>query len=132
MTSVSCWADGCEWWEHDWCSRGAISISEDWECESFEPYRNFYTDSYYIACSKDGENYRKLVENGKKIEYNGFVFYTKDRINQYERYRLTEERTGYDVGEFRHLKSRWDTFLERVATYPDVLSYPLKEGEDTK
>ena len=132
MTSVGCWADECNWCENGWCKRGEITISEDWECESFEPYRNFYTDSYWIACCKDGEFYRNLVKNGKKIEYNGYVFYTKERITKDERYRLTEERTGYDVGEFRHLKGRWDTFLERVGDYPDVMTFPIYESEDTE
>lgn len=130
MTSVSCWADECKWCENGWCERGSISITEDLVCEDFESYRDSYTISYWIACSKDGEKYRKLVERGKRIEYSGYVFYTEDRITADESYRLTEERTGINVGEFRHLKGRWDIFVERLATYPNVSTYPIKEGSE--
>ena len=65
--------------------------------------------------------------NGEKIEYNGYVFYTEDRVTEAEEYSLTEERTGVCVGSFKRLKGRWEKFVEIVATYPDVLSYPIEE-----
>ena len=78
---------------------------------------------------KDGKPYRKLVEKGKKIEYNGYVFYTEEKITDDETYCLTEERTGINAGEFIRLKDqkRWESFLERVGTYPDVSTYPIEE-----
>lgn len=132
MTSVGCWADECKWCENGWCQRGSITISDDLECEDFESYRDSYTHSYWIACFKDGEKYRRLVKRGVRIEYSGYVFYTEDRITEDEAYNLTEERTGVRVGQFRLLKGRWDKFVELVATFPDVSTYPIKGSEDTE
>ena len=129
MMMVGCWLSECKWNKNGWCDRGSITIDELKECEDFEDYQDSYTDSFWKAFINDGKPYRKLVENGKKIEYNGYVFYTEEKITDYETYRLTEERTGLDVGEFGRLKvqSRWDKFVERVGTYPDVSTYPIKE-----
>lgn len=130
MTSVACWADNCKWMACGWCKRGSISISEDYECEDFEIYSHSYTDSYWIACLNGGEAQRKFVERGKKIEYNGFVFYTKDKITEIGDYWLTEARTGMGICQYNELEKRWDKFLERVDTYPDVMTLPIYESED--
>lgn len=129
--NVGCWLLKCKWNENGWCNRGSITIDELKECEDYEDYQDSYTDSFWKAFIENGEPYRKLVENGKKIEYNGYVFYTEQKITDYETYCLTEERTGLGVGEFGRLKvqSRWDKFLEMVGTYPDVSTYPIKKKE---
>ena len=126
---VSCWLSECKWCRDGWCQRGSITIDELKECEDFEDYRDSYTDTFWKAFIEDGKPYRRLAEKGKKIEYNGYLFYTEGRITDDENYRLTEERTGLDVGEFRRLKEqrRWELFVERVGTFPDVLTYPIKE-----
>lgn len=126
---VGCWLSECIWCKDGWCQRGMIIIDEFKECEAFEDYRDAYTDSYWVACKKDGKSYRRLVKQGKKIEYNGYVFYTDEKITDDETYYLTEGRTGILVGEFRKLKeqSRWDLFVERCGTFPDVLTLPVKD-----
>lgn len=131
MTSVSCWADNCKWCNHGWCNKGSISISEDYECEDFELYSYSYTDSYWIAKINDGVVQRKLIQRGKKIEYNGFVFYTKDKITDSGDYWLTEARTGMGVCRYNELEKRWDKFIEMVGDYPDVMTLPI-ESEDTE
>jgi Holliday junction resolvase RusA-like endonuclease len=50
MTQVFCEADDCKWCECGFCKRGEITINCAWECDSFESYRDSYTDSYYIVC----------------------------------------------------------------------------------
>lgn len=132
MMSVGCWVSECKWCENGWCQRGCITIGEDLECEDFENYRDSYTDSYWKACCEDGKTFRVLVKNGKKIEYNGFVFYTDNRITEDGYYFLTEERTGLGVCDFIRLKEqrRWEMFVDRVGTYPDVLTYPIKERSE--
>lgn len=127
---VGCWLSECKWCRNGWCQRGSITIDELKECEDFEDYRDSYTDSFWKAFIDDGKPFRRLVDNGKKIEYNGYVFYTDDRITDDENYNLTEERTGLNVGDFRRLKEpkRWELFVERVRTYPDVSTYPAKEA----
>lgn len=133
MTSVICFADDCKWCtEIGECQRGAITINGAWECEGFESYRDTYTDSFWIACLKDGEKYRRFVPNGKKIEYHGYLFYTEDKITDSGNYFLIEARTGIGVCRFNELEKRWDKFLERVNAYPDVSTYPIKESEDTE
>ena len=126
---VSCWLSECKWNNNGWCHRGSITIDELKECEDFEDYQDSYADSFWKTIIEDGKLMRKLVDNGKKIEYNGYVFYTEEKITEDENCSLTEERTGVGVGEFRRLKeqSRWKLFLERVGTYPDVSTYPIVE-----
>ena len=126
---VSCWLSECKWCEDGWCQRGSITIDELKECEDFEDYQDSYTDSFWKVMTKDGKCFRRLVDNGKKIEYNGYVFYTEEQITDDESYRLTEERTGVDAGEFRRLKeqSRWELFVDRIGTYPDVSTYPVEK-----
>lgn len=132
---VGCWLSECKWCKNGWCHRDTITIDELKECEDFEDYRDTYTDSFWKAIIDDGKPFRRLANKGKKIEYNGYVFYTEDRITDDENYDLTEERTGIGVSDFRRLKEpkRWELFVERVRTYPDVLTYPIEEkgGEQT-
>lgn len=126
--TVSCWLSECKWCRNGWCQRGSITIDELKECEDYEDYRDSYTDSFWKATIQDGKAYRKLVDNGKKIEYNGYVFYTEEKITDEEYFYITEERTGVDIGEFGKLKEqrRWNLFLERIGTYPDVSTYPIE------
>lgn len=129
MTSIGCWASECEYCEHGWCQRDMITISDDLECEDYKSYRGSYTDAYYKACyDEDGKKFRRLCKHGKKIEYNGYVFYTEDRITTDDFYFVTEERTGY-LALFRLIKDRWEKFVEICATLPDVSTYPIEEKE---
>ena len=132
MTSVGCWAEICKWCENGWCNRDMVTISEDYECEDFEIYSNSYKEPYWIACLDEGVAKRKFVERGKKLEYNGFVFYTKDKITQSGNYFLTEARTGMGVCPYYELEKRWDKFLEKIGNYPDVMTLPIYESEDTE
>ncbi len=129
MTSVSCWAGHCKWYINGWCTKGSIVISEDYECEDFEIYNYSYKDSYWYACLDDGIAKRKFAEKGKKIEHNGFVFYTRDKITESGDYFLTEARTGMGVCTYRELEKRWDKFVENIGTYPDVMTLPICESE---
>jgi hypothetical protein len=131
MTSVVCFADDCKWCsEIGECQRGAITINGAWECEGFESYRDSYTDSFWVCCLKEGEKYRRFRPQGKKVEYNGYLFYTQDKITDSGNYFLTEARTGIGVCRFNELEKRWDKFVERVGDYPDVMTLPIEsEGE---
>lgn len=133
MTSVICFCDDCIWCaENGECNRGAITINEAWECDCFESYRKNYTEPYYQAFYDDDGKPCRRLHHGKKIEYKGYVFYTEDKITDSGNYHVTEARTGIGSGIFNRLEGRWDIFLERVATYPDVSSYPIKESEVAK
>ena len=134
MTSVGCWNTECNWNKGGWCQRGMISISETLECEDFEDYRKSYTDQFWKACGKDGKSFRRLCEKGKKVEYNGYVFYTEDKIDDTEEYELTEERTGVFICSLARLKEpkRWDKFVSMNGTYPDVLTLPVVERSENE
>ena len=80
MTSVSCWCNDCRWEQHGCCNRGHIIISEDYECECYESYREEYKESFYKAYIKDGEKYRKLATNGKKSSITATYFTPKIRL----------------------------------------------------
>lgn len=128
---VSCWMTECEWNTAGWCQRGSITIDELKECEDFKDYTDSYEDHFWQACLEDGKPHRRFVDTGRKIEYNGYTFYTTSKITNDESYRVTEGRTGLDCGEFRKLKeqNRWESFVKRVGTFPDVSTYPIKEQE---
>lgn len=128
MTHVGCWLSECKWCENGWCNKEMITIDEDRECEDFVHFRAEYKHEYWIACYNDGKRFRRLIKRGYKIEYKGYIFYTEDKIDEYGTYRLTEERTGYSIGEFRTLESRWEKFLEIYPTIPDVMSYDTEEN----
>lgn len=126
MTNVGCWLSECKYCEDGWCTRGMITIGEDQECEDFMHFRDEYKHEYWIAVKPYGKDEisRRLIKKGERIEHNGYVFYTEDKIDREGTYRLTEERTGYSVGEYRTIEDRWAKFVEIEATLPDVLTYP--------
>lgn len=127
---VGCWNDDCRCNIGGWCDRNRITISETLECEDFDDYRKYYTDHFWKACEKGDKKFRRLCKEGKKIEYNGYAFYTEDKIDKTEEYNLTEERTGVFAGTLARLKEPkwWDIFVSRIGTYPDVLTLPIEEG----
>lgn len=127
MTDVGCWLSECKWCKNGWCQRGSITIAENLECEDFVHYADSkeYDEKHYIAVKVEGEA-AKAIKYGKKFEINGITFYTRDRTD-YDGYRLTHGRTGYDVGTKERLMSCWDKFLEYEKAIPDVETLPLAE-----
>lgn len=128
MTAVvGCWLSECIYCQHGWCNRGGIVIGEDRECQNFTHYIDTYTDSFWICCLSDGKKYRRLCKKGKKIEYNGYTFYTNEKITDDGYYWLTEARTGIAVCCYNQLEQRWDKFVSKIGDYPDVTDLPLEE-----
>lgn len=115
------------------CQRGVVSVGADYTygCDDYISYLDSdeYKEKFYKAVkTKDGE-FAKVVDYGKKIEFNGRVFFTTDRVdtgkvNEDESYSVTEERTGY-LMRFDMLKDCFEMFLEHEKKIPDVKSYPL-------
>ena len=116
------------------CLKDIVAVGEDYTygCEDYISYLDSdeYKEKFYKAVkTKDGK-VAKAVAYGKKIEFNGRVFFTTDRVNtggvnEDETYTVTEERTGYLIGSFAILKDRFEKFLEIEREIPDVDSYPL-------
>ena len=131
MATVVCFCDNCKWCNDEGrCSRNVVTIDFAGECDSYEDYSKDYTDPFYKAVYDDNKNPCRTLCYGKKIEYNGYVFYTEDKINKTGNYYLTEARTGVGAGPYCMLEDRWELFLERVNTYPDIMTLPLKESDD--
>lgn len=136
MTTVYCDYEDCIHYPDGECHRGSITVGEDYyaSCADFESYRDQkeYSYKYFMALKdKDGRVCRGEVYKAKRIEYNGFVFYTTDRTTDDERFFVTEERTGYGIGEFRRLKEmHWEKFIQMQAKLPDVKDYPIAEKDN--
>lgn len=115
------------------CQKDIVAVGNDYTygCKDYISYLDSdeYKEKFYKAVkTKDGELV-KVVDYGKKIEFNGRVFFTTDKVgtgkvNEDESYFVTEERTGY-LMSFDVLKDRFEMFLEREKKIPDVKSYPL-------
>ena len=132
MAIVYCENTDCKYYDTQSfnCTKDAVTIvyGSEYGCDDFEDYRKAeeYGEKYYIAVMVDGVK-AKAVQYGKKIEYNGRVFFTQDRVTYAETYTLTDKRTGYMVGAFvkLKLKDKWEKFLSAEKELPDVETYPL-------
>lgn len=115
------------------CQKDIVSVGEDYAygCDDYISYLDSdeYKEKFYKAVkTKDGK-VAKVIAYGKKIEFNGRVFFTTDKVdtggaNEDESYVVTEERTGYLIGTFAFAKDHFEKFLEREKEIPDVKSYP--------
>lgn len=116
------------------CQKDIVSVGEDYAygCDDYISYLDSdeYKEKFYKAIrTKDGK-VAKVIAYGKKIEFNGRVFFTTDKVDtggvdEDESYVVTEERTGYLIGTFAKVKDCFEKFLEREKEIPDVKSYPL-------
>ncbi len=131
MKTVLCCNYDCVYCDKRYqCQKDVITVGDDYQygCEDYLSYldTNEYKAMFYKAVkTKDGKTAR-AVDYGKKIEFNGRVFYTKDKVTEGdESYRLTDERTGLLLSSMAHLSDNYEKFLEREKEYPDVESLPL-------
>lgn len=116
------------------CSKDIVCVGDEYECgcEDYISYldsEEYQVKFYKAVKTKDGK-IAKAADKGKRIEYNGRVFYTREcvatnRLNEDESFTLTEERTGYFIGSFAHLKDRFEKFIEAESKIPDIKNYPL-------
>jgi hypothetical protein len=74
----------------------------------------------------------KAVDYGKKIELNGRVFFTQQKIMDDESHIVTDKRTGLLVRSIAWLKDNWDRFLELEKKAVDVDTLPLAEKRGGK
>ena len=132
MTTVCCENKDCIHLKDGFCQNNTILIGEDADegCFNFSSYLDTeeYSHTFYKAIL-DKNNVRGKAPHcrGKRIEYEGYVFYTTDKTDTGEAFRVTEERTGVNAGRFDWLKERFDLFEQRVKEYPDVKDLPLAE-----
>ena len=141
MTTVFCNNEDCIHCDdyNYTCKLQSIRIGEDIfaGCEDYESFRytKEYQTPYYVtvrAFDGNKETCAKVIRHGKQIEYNGYVFYTQDKVTESDFYYVTEKRTGYMCGQFFKLKekTRWEIFVEKAKKITDVASLPLAIFKD--
>ena len=118
------------------CNCESISISDENAdiCDKYESIYNTseYQQTYYKRVLTADKKVGALASKGKKIEYNGFVFFT-DSLPSDDIF-VTEERTGLGCGSFEKLKmpERWAKFVEIISKETSVNDYPLAVKIDGK
>ena len=135
MTFVSCTNTECIHCDNTdfHCTKSYITVGDDFDCgcSKLDPYYNYPDyDVKYYKCVKtnDGELGKRRCY-GKRIEYNGRVFFTSDRITDDGSYQLTDALTGYAVGMFKQLEQRFCKICEMAESIPNVETLPLAEWE---
>lgn len=137
MTTITCLCTSCTYNDyHGNCNLNDIEIDDVGACLNNKCYLDTeeYNDVFYAACTdldKEVEHLYREVRFGKRIEYNGFTFYTRDDIRG-GWYRLTEERTGLDCGTMERLEKRFDEFVELIKQRKDVMSLRVGTYDKSK
>lgn len=136
MTLVSCGNTECIHCDMTdfHCTKSYISVGDGFDCgcNDLEPYYNqpdFCVKYYKCVKTKNGE-LGKCKCYGKRIEFNGRVFFTSDRITDDGSYQLTEAVTGYAVGMFKQLDQRFCKMCEIAESIPNVETLPLAEWDN--
>ena len=136
MTFVSCTNIDCRYCDSSdfHCTKSSISVGDGFDsgCDDLEPYYNSaeYENKYYKCVKTKNDELGRCVCYGKRIEYNGRVFYTSDRITEDGAYKLTDAKTGYNAGEYSKLEQRFDKLCELAKKIPKVVSLPLVEWDN--
>lgn len=115
------------------CTRNSVYIDEDGECIDFEHFADCkeYSEPYYIAVKMKNGNSGKALKYGKKIEINGYTFFTRSNYKVFgELCKITEERTGALCGSIRQLKDIFEKFKELESKAPSCASFPLCEYDE--
>lgn len=132
MTTIYCGSTDCVHNGQFVCKREVITLAEEYDmmCSEYESYLDSkeYQNEYFIRVRTCDKKEGKGKKHGKKIEYNGFVFYT-DCAEWLGEVKVTEERTGLMCGDFEKLKTseRWEKFLKAMRVASDCAELPLVE-----
>jgi hypothetical protein len=106
-----------------------VSVGDDYTygCDDYECYLDSdeYREKFWKAVKTADNKTAKAVDYGKKVELNGRVFFTKDKILGDESHTITDKRTGFFVGTIAWLKDNWEKFLDREKKVLDVESLPI-------
>lgn len=129
MTRVYCTLTECVHNDGCMCERDVISIGEDYVmgCDDYEDYLDSedYQTEFFIRVMAADKKIARAKRKGKRIEYNGYVFYTEDKESP--EMSVTEEMTGLRIGRFRMLKDakNWNLFVENIPTFEPVTELPM-------
>lgn len=127
MTNILCRRHDCVWCDPDEhvCLNTLIAVNED-GCEDYDTIFDLpeYREKFWIAVGGGDKPMYRVEKMGKKIEYQGRVFYTTEQVDERGSYLVTDGITGAGCGTFARVKKKWDAILAKAAEYPDVMTYP--------
>ena len=138
MTRVYCYNDDCIHCDADTkiCACACISVGENesYGCNEYQCYLDTeeYGEDFYALVGKRGKVIGREKRKGKKIEYNGRIFYAREKVTENPNtwVNVTDAKTGLLVRLY-YVKDHWDKFIELADKQPDIESFPLVEmGED--
>lgn len=114
------------------CKAYIITIGEEWDegCSGYEDYRDQpdYQNEYWISIMiEPGKNAKAKQYYGKRIEYEGRVFYTRDRIEDPEHCNLTDAETGRGAGSLACLAEHFAQICVQAQKLPKVETLPEAE-----
>lgn len=130
MTSVYCYNYDCTHNDCDtgMCCLGMISVEGAAYngCNDYECYLDTkeYREEFYVLVGKRGKPSGREKRYGKKIEYNGRVFYSESKLRRDNHISVTDAKTGLAVN-YAYALDQWDKFIELADKQPDIESFPV-------
>lgn len=115
------------------CDLANVTISHiyDYGCSEYESYLDTpeYQNEFFKAVKACDGKPAKAKAKGKKIESDGYIFYTEDMCDDTDDYiTVTEERTGCNCGylhDLRNKPGRWERFEQLYPNTPSCADLPL-------
>lgn len=131
MTSIWCSNADCRYCSPytNQCEKNMVSVGDDYTygCDDYECYLDSdeYREKFWKAVRTIDKKAAKAVDYGKRIELNGRVFFTKEKIMDDESHTVTDQRTGLLARSPAWLKDNWEKFIELEKKIVDVESLPI-------
>ncbi len=130
MIEVLCRNDNCLYCDVNTghCRCPYIELDDKLTCESFEELTDEVWGKepiqFWIAVTRDGKPYRKLVR-GRKVTVCGEVFYTTYDLRYKDKYiGLTDPKTGYLLASPEVVEKNIEIIHKKQEEFPDVMTYP--------
>ena len=136
MTRVLCSNDDCIHCDvkTSHCNKGCILVSEGYfgGCSEYYHYLDTkeYNEEFYVLVGKRRKPQGREKRFGKKIEYNGRVFYSQEKVRDDMTCVVTDAKTGLAVKLYQ-IKENWEKFIELADKQPDIETFPVVvKGDD--
>lgn len=130
MTKVYCCNDDCIHCDADnkTCCLSMIVIGDgiEYGCEDYKCYLDTkeYSEEFYALVGKRGKPIGREKRHGKKIEYNGRVFYAQSKVSHDKYFSVTDAKTGLAVN-YNYVLDNWNKFIECADKQADIESFPV-------
>lgn len=117
MPKVICNDKWCRYWSEDGCVADEVRFLFDSQyeeaCQTYENYANApeYRETFWLRRQDDDSTEMKIALNGKRVEYKGRIFYTRDKVRKDGNYDVVDGATGICIGTYADLEERYDDLL---------------------